>query len=464
MRSFGTWLVLAFFSGLGSAVKYPNEIEETPTVVCEKDRIVVKIKTTSSNPSLIYADDFGEDPECSTRNRNTIDIKHGKCGMSTERTEDPMGAVQRMCISVQLHPMFVTEADRSYCVQCVYVEQHVLRDFEQSLDVSEAPATELALQFDFQTVPKCVYSIRKGSPTGPPAHYALIGDAVYHVWQCDGNNHGILVQNCYVEDGQGNRILIIDQDGCGVDTYVMNTPEYSADLNSAFQETHVFKFAQKTVTRFACQIRICVQGEDCHKVAPPKQCPSSSERAATISTSTSSAVLAEDAAVESATGSEQNGYEEEKEDLGVEEEDPSQEGYRRVQGVTTYDRALSPNASIGTVYFGGDLRSRRDVLLPKGGRSVASNVVRRSPAGYPEMDIASEIRVLDSPEDVQYYERALSRTTIDDSITDLNCISGFTYTVLVSSLVLLSILLMIISIFLLIKNSGYRKRIVHFAN
>ncbi|GMR39638.1 hypothetical protein PMAYCL1PPCAC_09833, partial [Pristionchus mayeri] len=275
--------ILAISALVGHAVKYPNEIEETPTVICKKDQIVIKIKTSSSNPSLIYVDDFGEDPECSTRNRNLIEIKHGKCGMSTERTEDPMGAVQRACISVQLHPMFVTEADRSYCVQCVYVEQHVLKDFEQSLDVSDAPATELAPQFDFQTVPKCAYSIRKGSPTGPPAHYAVIGDAVYHVWQCDGNNHGILVQNCYVEDGQGNRILIIDQDG---------------------KETHVFKFAQKTVTRFACQIRICVQGEDCHKLAPPKQCPSASERAA-IAISTATA-LSEDAAVESVTDSVQN--------------------------------------------------------------------------------------------------------------------------------------------------------------
>ncbi|KAF8363561.1 cutl-5 [Pristionchus pacificus] len=443
------FLLLVTCSLFGNAVKYPNEIEETPTVICEKDQIVVKIKTSSSNPSLIYADDFGEDPECSTRNRNLIEIKHGKCGMSTERTEDPMGAVQRVCISVQLHPMFVTEADRSYCVQCVYVEQHVLKDFEQSLDVSEAPATELAPQFDFQTVPKCVYSIRKGSPTGPPAHYAVIGDAVYHVWQCDGNNHGILVQNCYVEDGQGNRILIIDQDGF---------------------ETHVFKFAQKTVTRFACQIRICVQGEDCHRLAPPKQCPSSSERnaaAAVVVSSTAAAEAAtnaDDAAVESATtGSEQNGYGEDKEDLGVEEEESVEEGYRRkVQGVTTFERPLSPNATIGTVYFGGDLRARRDVL--PGGKKSTSNVVRRSPAGYPEMDITSEIRVLDSPEDVQYYERALNKNTVADSITDMSCISGLTYTVLVSSLVLLSMLLMVISIFLLIKNSGYRKRIVHFAN
>ncbi|GMT15481.1 hypothetical protein PFISCL1PPCAC_6778, partial [Pristionchus fissidentatus] len=438
-------VVLVHFCLLAAATKYPNEIEETPSVICEKDKIIVKIKTTSSNPSLIYADDFGEDPECSTKNKNSIEIKHGKCGMSTERTEDPMGAVQRVCVSVQLHPMFVTEADRSYCVQCVYVEQHVLRDFEQALDVSNDlqkllyQNTRLSSSFSWLQI------LFQGSPTGPPAHYAVIGDAVYHVWQCDGNNHGIVVQNCFVEDGKGNRILIIDQDG---------------------YETHVFKFAQKTVTRFACQIRICVQGEDCHKLAPPKQCPSSSERAA-LATSTAAAAAAvaaaEDAAIEKAEAEEQaGGYGDDKEDLGIEGE-VEEEGYRRVQGVKTLSLPLSANATIGTVYFGGDLRQRREVPLP-GGRKSNSNIVRRSPAGYPEMDIASEIRVLDSPEDVQYYERALNKNTVLDAEADLSCISGLTYSVLVSSLVTLSILLMIISVFLLFKNSGYRKRIIHFAN
>lgn len=56
--------------------------------------------------------------------------------LKEERLQDePKGAVQRICLSVQLHPLFVTEADRSYCVQCVYVEQHILSDFEQSISI-----------------------------------------------------------------------------------------------------------------------------------------------------------------------------------------------------------------------------------------------------------------------------------------------------------------------------------------
>uniref|UniRef100_A0A158P694 ZP domain-containing protein n=1 Tax=Angiostrongylus cantonensis TaxID=6313 RepID=A0A158P694_ANGCA len=180
--------------------------------------------------------------------------------------DNPSGVIQRVCISVQLHPLFVTDADRSYCAQCVYVKSHVVGDFESSLDISESLPTELAPQFDLEAMPKCSYTIRKGSESGPEVHYAVVGESVYHVWRCPGENTGILVQNCFVEDGQGNRILIIDQNGCGVDQYVMATPEYSSDLTSAFQETRVFKFAQRTIIRFICQIRICLRSDECEKL------------------------------------------------------------------------------------------------------------------------------------------------------------------------------------------------------
>ena len=49
--------------------------------------------------------------------------------------DNPLGVVHRICIAVQLHPLFVTDADRTYCAQCVYVKAHVIDDFEQILDV-----------------------------------------------------------------------------------------------------------------------------------------------------------------------------------------------------------------------------------------------------------------------------------------------------------------------------------------
>ncbi|KHN89172.1 Cuticlin-1 [Toxocara canis] len=147
---------------------------------------------------------------------------------------------------------------------------------------SDATASELSPQFDISAPrPKCTYAIRRDSIDGPKVHYATVGQTVFHVWECRIDGVQILVQNCYVEDGQGNRILIIDQNGCGVDQYILPTPRYSKDLRVASQETRVFKFAGKTVTRFACQIRLCsTEKENCNALTPPRHCPTFEERIA----------------------------------------------------------------------------------------------------------------------------------------------------------------------------------------
>uniref|UniRef100_A0A0N5B7S8 ZP domain-containing protein n=1 Tax=Strongyloides papillosus TaxID=174720 RepID=A0A0N5B7S8_STREA len=264
----------------GCCSKFPNDIIETPIVTCEPDRVTIKIKTTLTNPSIIYADNFLEDSDCSVYNMNHISIYHGKCGMTSENMSSPNGILQRICISVQLHPLFVTESDKYYCAQCVYMESNVVNDLEQTLSVSDATPNELEPMFDDVSVPKCSYSIRRGSKDGPKIHYTTIGEVAYHVWTCNNENVGILVQNCYVEDFHGNKILIIDQNGCGVDQYVLPTPQYTSDLQTAYQKTHVFKFAENTLTKFTCQIRLCLKNNSnkCKNITPPSLCPTIEER------------------------------------------------------------------------------------------------------------------------------------------------------------------------------------------
>ncbi|KAH7691203.1 Protein CUTL-5, partial [Aphelenchoides avenae] len=255
--------------------KYPNEIVDTPIVTCEPDRVVVKVKTSAANPSHIYAEDFHEASSCMVRNMNTIGIALGECGMTTERMESPQGTMYRICIAVQIHPLFVTDSDRSYCAQCVYMDANVIDDLEQSIAISEPTPNELEPQFDGASNPQCSYSIRKGAVDGPEVHAAVVGETVYHVWQCNNDGVGLLVQNCHVEDLAGDKILIIDQQGCGVDQYLFKTPEYRDDLQMAFLESNVFKFVDKSMTRFRCQLRLCMKnrGHGCESITPPNSCP-----------------------------------------------------------------------------------------------------------------------------------------------------------------------------------------------
>ncbi|KHN89174.1 hypothetical protein Tcan_15028, partial [Toxocara canis] len=68
-----------------ASLKYPNEIVDTPSITCEHDRMLIKVKTTVSNPSHIYVDDHAEDANCVSRNQNRIAIPLGNCGMTIEK-------------------------------------------------------------------------------------------------------------------------------------------------------------------------------------------------------------------------------------------------------------------------------------------------------------------------------------------------------------------------------------------
>uniref|UniRef100_A0A8R1XNA7 ZP domain-containing protein n=1 Tax=Onchocerca volvulus TaxID=6282 RepID=A0A8R1XNA7_ONCVO len=275
--NFNLLVIATVLSNSCFSAAYPNAILEKPIVTCEPERIFIQVRTSKSSPSHIYAENHIGDPDCASRNANWLSLSLGNCGMTLKKTKTPASATYRICIIVQLHPLFITHSDRSYCAQCVYMDSNVIEDLQQSLLISDSAPSNLEPQSNLVT-PKCSYRIRRNSIDGPFIHYALLGETVYHVWKCYGENFQILVQNCYVEDGEGNQILMINSDGCGVDQYVLQTPIYSVDRRTASQKMNVFKFAGKALTRFTCQIRICSSSNDsCHLSAPHVHCPRSEE-------------------------------------------------------------------------------------------------------------------------------------------------------------------------------------------
>ncbi|VDD85528.1 unnamed protein product [Enterobius vermicularis] len=84
----------------------------------------------------------------------------------------------------------------------------------------------------------------------------------------------MLVHSCYVEDGQGEKELVIDDKGCHTDRTLLGDPTYVEALNMAYRESLVFKFADRVVVRFQCEIRLCVkENRGCNGITPPT-CPS----------------------------------------------------------------------------------------------------------------------------------------------------------------------------------------------
>jgi len=57
-------------------------------------------------------------------------------------------------------------------------------------------------------LPQCVYTIRTGSVDGPPATFVRIGEPVVHLFHCSqAEVYGMLVKDCYVDDGKKFREL-----------------------------------------------------------------------------------------------------------------------------------------------------------------------------------------------------------------------------------------------------------------
>ncbi|KAK5966217.1 ZP domain-containing protein [Trichostrongylus colubriformis] len=177
---------------------------------------------------------------------------------------------------VYVKPHFLTKVDHAYRVSCFYME--TIEDVSSRLDVSELTTASVtgAVQ-----MPVCRYDILDGGVHGNPVPYGKIGQQVYHRWSCTTqsiNTFCMLVHSCSVDDGKGDRVNILDANGCAIDRYVLNNIEYPDDL-LAGQEAHVYKYADRSSLFYECQISIQVKEKgECRRPVCPDLLNSSPSR------------------------------------------------------------------------------------------------------------------------------------------------------------------------------------------
>lgn len=60
---------------------------------------------------------------------------------------------------------------------------------------------------------------------------------------------------------------------CGLDAVLLSTPDYDSSLRLATKAYHVFKYADRPVLQFQCQVTLCIKYDGgCAGITPPK-CP-----------------------------------------------------------------------------------------------------------------------------------------------------------------------------------------------
>ncbi|VDN59169.1 unnamed protein product [Dracunculus medinensis] len=237
----------------GSLANYENGLIGSPEIQCNSDAIQMAFRT--KHPFKDCKVDYSRTNQ-DGQPIGGIKLSHGQCDMDRQRTIQPEGMQFSTILIISFHPvtLFITKIDRAFHIKCMY--QEYSRTVKSGIEVSSIPTQILNNEFP---MPKCTYTIRKDEIDGPILKYARVGDQIVHRWECESDLYGLLVHNCYVEDGQGERQLIIDGKGCHTDHMLLGDPTYIETLSMAYRESLVFKFADRIVVRFQCEIKLCLK-------------------------------------------------------------------------------------------------------------------------------------------------------------------------------------------------------------
>uniref|UniRef100_A0A915PUD2 ZP domain-containing protein n=1 Tax=Setaria digitata TaxID=48799 RepID=A0A915PUD2_9BILA len=255
-----------------NAIPIDNGVEGEPEIECGSTAITVNFNTRNTFEGHVYAKGSYDNQDCRSdeggRQVAGISLQFDTCNVARTRSLNPRGIFVTAVVVITFHPQFITKVDRIYRLQCFYMEAE--KTVSTRIEVSEmttAFATQLV------PMPICRYEILDGGPSGPPVRHANIGQPVYHKWTCDTetvDTFCVLIHSCYVDDGNGDSVNLINEEGCALDKYLLNNLEYPTDL-MAGQEAHVYKYADRSQLFYQCEITITIKEPNSECSRP--QCP-----------------------------------------------------------------------------------------------------------------------------------------------------------------------------------------------
>ncbi|GMT06323.1 hypothetical protein PENTCL1PPCAC_28497 [Pristionchus entomophagus] len=252
--------VLALLNSLVLSIPVDNEVVGEPEIECGPTSITINANARNEFTGHVYVKGLYNDATCRNDATGsqiaTISLPFDTCNVQRTRSLNPRGIFVSTTVVISFHPQFVTKVDRAYRIQCFYMESD--KTVSQDIAVSD-------LTTGFATVavpmPICRYDILEGGPNGEPINFALVGQQVYHKWTCESetvDTFCMVVHSCTVDDGNGDTIQILNDEGCALDKFVLNNLEYPADL-IAGQEAHVYKYADREQLFYQCQISITIK-------------------------------------------------------------------------------------------------------------------------------------------------------------------------------------------------------------
>ncbi|KAK5965212.1 CUTiclin [Trichostrongylus colubriformis] len=246
--------------GVVHAIPVDNGVEGEPEIECGPTSITVNFNTRNTFEGHVYVKGLFDQAACRNdeggRQVAGIELPFDQCNTARTRSLNPRGVFVSTTVVISFHPQFVTKVDRAYRIQCFYMEAD--KTVSTEIEVSELTT---AFQTQVVPMPVCKYEILDSGPTGAPIRFATIGQQVYHKWTCDSETTDTfcaVVHSCTVDDGNGDTVQILNEEGCALDKFLLNNLEYPTDL-MAGQEAHVYKYADRSQLFYQCQISITIK-------------------------------------------------------------------------------------------------------------------------------------------------------------------------------------------------------------
>ncbi|CAB3410957.1 unnamed protein product [Caenorhabditis bovis] len=209
------------------------------------------------------------DERRSRRATNSIRLEVGldTCNSKRDRKLNPPSLVVSFVAVVSFHDSFITKLDKAYHIQCAYAES----EKTVSTDLNVTMTDEVTINGTIDA-PSCEYLITDEKSV--PVRNTFVGDLVKHQWVCRGGMTGkmrMLVHDCFIEDGSSQNFMVIDENGCSLDQYMLQTPTYSSDGLTANVDAYVFRFPERSGVDFKCSISFCsIDDHECDNITPPR--------------------------------------------------------------------------------------------------------------------------------------------------------------------------------------------------
>ncbi|KAK0408844.1 hypothetical protein QR680_004197 [Steinernema hermaphroditum] len=268
------------------------------TVLCTDKTIGLQFSRDVHFGGRIFTSRMERNPMCvqhysptTTRNRFEVPLNSLECGVKSSKKTHPYGGLEySVSIVLSYNHMYLTEDDLVYNIKCNYPspEMAVGTMYEASLFTKSSAVGEIAS-------PTCNYSLHIGTLDGPTPSKALIGQKVFHKWQCNTSDFTMKVYRCYVHNGQQKKYLLVDDEGCSLDPAILPELIYDKDLNYVYATSSVFRFTDTSKVFFNCLLYMCPKGEpSCQRNIPPKCHPRGGKRGRRESHSLESQLLHEE--------------------------------------------------------------------------------------------------------------------------------------------------------------------------